>query len=146
MAVIQFSAADAMATRTIPAGVYPSEVSSIEGPKKSSSQKSLNIFMDIQIMDGPYKGKTRTIVFNSEMSSPSLLGEMQMFPNSYMLLLLAAVEGKSDIEVKDVALDTHTLLHKPFDASWGNNTVDGRLINTVDAFHPAGYSKEKPAF
>jgi hypothetical protein len=146
MPIIHFTAADAMSLRTIPGGIYPSEVTSIDGPKKSSTLKSFNYFADIQITDGPYKGKARTICFNTGSASPSLLGEMQFFPDKYLLLLIAAIEGKHEPEMIDKALDIEALLHKPFDASWGTNTVDGRLINTIDGFHPAGYAKEAPAF
>lgn len=143
MAVIRFTEADKLATKTIAAGLYPSEVSLIDGPKKSSSAKSVNYFIDISVTEGPFKGKTRTIVFNTETNSPSLLGDMQFFPVAYMMLLAGAALGR---EIGAEAIDTDTILHKPFEAAWGTTTVEGRLINIILDFHPVGYSKEAPAF
>ncbi len=143
MAVIHFTDADVMVTTTVAASIYPSEVSKIDGPKKSSSGKSNSIFVDITITDGPYKGKTRTVVFNDETGSPSILGEMQFYPQAYMLQLFAATEnGKPSAGPRD----TDNLLHKPFDAVWGVHTVEGRIINVINGFHPAGYGKDTPTF
>lgn len=144
MPVIHFTPADALQTKVVEPKIYTCEITKFEGPKKSSSGKSYHYFVDIAIVeDGPYKGKTRTIVFNSETSSPSLLGEMQFYPNSYMLELDAAIQGK-DVEAVDQDLDTDNLLHAPFDAGWGTATVEGRLINVINSFHHAGYGMSIP--
>ena len=145
MAVIQFTPADALQTTLVEAGVYPSKISKIEGPKASSSGKSNNYFVNIQITDGKYKGKERTIVMNSETNSPSLLGEMQFYPDSFFLTLEAAIKNKK-VEAIAQALDTDTLIDQPFDAQWAVATVEGRLINTIVAFYPAGYAAKAPAF
>ena len=145
MAVINFTAADALQTVVVEVGVYPSQIVKIEGPKASSSGKSVNYFVDVAITDGKYKGKERTIVFNSESNNASLLGEMQFYPQAYFLQVDAAINNKK-VEAKDYPLDTDTLVNAPFEAKWGVATVDGRLINTIDAFYPVGYSASAPAF
>jgi hypothetical protein len=146
MPIIKLTAADAMQTKVAPAAIYKCEISKIEGPKKSSSGKSYTYFVDIRITDGEYENKTRTLCFNTESSSPSLLGEMQFFPVAYFHQVLAATEGKLEADVTDIDLDTDSLLHAPFDAQWNVQTVDGRLINTIDAFYPAGYGANAPGF
>ena len=145
MAIIHFNASDALQTTVVPADVYPSEVSSIGAPSKSSSGKSTNIFVDIMITEGKYRGKTRTVVFNSESSNVNLLGDMQFFPQSHLLMVDAAITGR-EIKPEDYALDTEALLHKAMDVSWGIQTVDGHLVNIINSFHPRGYSTQGPAF
>lgn len=145
MAVIHFTPADALQTKVVEAAIYPSEISEIDGPKKSASGKSNNYFVDVRITEGPYKGKTRTIVMNSEMNSPALLGEMQFYPIPYFLEINAAIKNIS-VTPEDFDLDTDTLKLQPFDASWGVATVEGRLVNIINGFHPAGYGKSAPAF
>ena len=146
MPIIKLTAADAMQTKTIPAAIYKCEVSKIEGPKKSSSGKSFTYFVDVRITDGEYANKTRTICFNTESNSPSLLGEMQFFPVAYFHQLNAAIEGKLEVEVADLDLDTDSLLHAPFDAQWNTEIADGRPINTIGTFYPAGYGENAPGF
>ena len=143
MAVIHFTDADKMQTTIIEAGIYPSMVTKLEGPTKSGSGKSNNYFCDIMITDGKYKGKTRTIVFNTESNNPSLLGTMQFFPVSHMLLLWAAI---NNTKPESVDVDTDELMQKPFDAAWAVATVDGSLLNTITAFYPKGYGAQAPAF
>ncbi len=145
MAVIHFTSADALATTVVPADIYPSEITQITGPTKSASGKSVNYFVDIQIVDGKYKGKTRTVIFNSESNNIAMMGEMQFFPDSYLLMVDAAINGR-EIKAEDYALDTDSLLHKPFDANWGVATVDGHIVNVVNSFHPKGYKAQGPAF
>jgi hypothetical protein len=147
MPIIKFTAADALQTKVIPAKIYQCQITKIDGPKKSTSGKSYGYYVDIEVTeDGPYQHKTRTLCFNTEMNSPSLLGDMQFFPDSYLLIVNAAIEGKLGVDVVDFQLDTDSLLNAPFDAQWNVQTVEGRLINTVDAFYPAGYGEKVPAF
>lgn len=151
MAVIQFTAADALQTTVVPSDIYPSEVTKITGPQKSSSEKSVNYIVDIAITDGKYKGKTRTVMFNSGMNNSSMMGDMQFFPQQAFLKLDAAVRGLPDVNMEDfkdkpMNLDLDTLLHKPIDVSWGIATVDGHMTNTINSFHPKGYGASAPAF
>lgn len=145
MAVIHFVPADALQTKVVEAAIYPCEVSKIEGPTKSTSGKSTSFFVDITIVDGPYAGKTRTIVFNTGTKSPSLLGEQQYYPQSYLLQLDAAIKN-IEVVPRDYALDTDELLNQPFDAAWGIATVEGHMINIIVSFHPSGYGASAPAF
>lgn len=145
MAVIHFTPAEALQTTVVPANIYTSEIVSITGPAKSSSGKSTNYFVDIQIVEGQYKGKARTVIFNSESNNAAMLGDMQFYPQAYFLMVDAAINGR-EIKAEDYALDLDTLLHKPFDASWGVATVDGHITNVVNSFHPKGYGATAPAF
>lgn len=145
MAVIHFTPADALQTTVVPADVYPSEVTKIEGPKRSSSDKSNNYFVDIAVVEGKYKGKTRTVIFNSESNNISMLGDMQFFPEAYFLILDSAINGR-EVKPEDYAFDTESVLHKPFDASWGVATVDGHIVNVINSFHPRGYKATGPSF
>jgi hypothetical protein len=145
MPIIHFTAADALQTKVIDAGIYASEVSKIEGPKKSASGKSFSYFFDISVVDGLYKGKTRTIVFNTESNSPSLLGEMQFYPVSHLLQLDSAITGR-EVTPENYELDTESLLHAQFDAKWDVATNEGHLFNVINSFHPKGYGADAPAF
>jgi hypothetical protein len=145
MPVIHFNASDALQTTVVAADIYPSEVTQITGPTKSQSGKSVNLFFDITICEGKYKGKTRTITFSTGSNSVNLMGDMQFFPQAYLLMLDAAISGR-EVKPEDYNLDTDTLLHKPFDASWGVTTVDGHMVNVINSFHPRGYGSSGPAF
>lgn len=145
MPVIQFNDSDYLQTTTVEAGLYKSEVSKIEGPKASASGKSVSYYVEITITEGKYKGKTRTIVFNSGSNAPSLLGDQQYFPQSYMLLLFKAT-GVDDGKVKNANFDTDDLVHKPMVTNWGTATVDGRVINTINEFYPVSYGTAGAGF
>ena len=145
MAVIRFTPADALQTTLVEGGVYPSEISKIEGPSKSKSGKSLNTFVDLRIVDGKYKGKEITILFNDEMNSASVMGDMSMFPNSYLLVVDGAIKGRK-VDAVDYELDTDSLLNQPLDFQWAVQTNEGRLINTIVGFFPSGYGSKAPAF
>ena len=143
MAIITFTDADAMQTTVVEPGIYPSQVTKIEGPKASKSGKSNHYFVDIQISDGKFKGKEVTVSFNTETNSPSILGDMKFFPVSYLLQLDIAINVG---ERKGRQLDTENLLFKSFDSQWTVQTVEGRLVNDIVAFHPAGYGATAPSF
>jgi hypothetical protein len=145
MAVIQFTAADALQTTVVPANIYPSQIVSITGPNRSTSGKSVNYFVDIEIIEGQYRGKLRTVVFNSESNNISLMGDMQFFPQSYFLMVDSAINGR-EVKPTDYSLDLDNLVHKPFDAAWGVQTVDGHLTNVINSFHPKGYGATAPGF
>jgi hypothetical protein len=74
-----------------------------------------------------------------------MLGEMQFFPQSYFLVIEGAING-TGMNSEDHALDLDGLMHKPFEASWGIATVDGHLVNTINSFHPKGYSSKPVPF
>ena len=145
MAVIQFTAADALQTVVVKPGIYPSVVSKIEGPKASKSGKSNHYFVDFRITDGEYKGKEKTVSFNTETNSHSLLCDMPFFPISSMLQLDAAISGR-DVMAEDYSLDTDNLLDKPFDCQWTAQTVEGSIVNDIVGFFKAGYGASAPSF
>ena len=141
MALIKFTPADFLASKVIEAGNYQSQITRIEGPIQSKTGKSIHYFTDIEIIDGPYKGKARTIVFNSVTNSPSVLGEAQFFPQTHLQLLDEAING-TDQTPREYILDTDSLLHKPFTATWGIGVNEGRAFNVINAFHKQGYGSQ----
>lgn len=145
MAVIHFTPADALQTKVVPGAIYPTQIVSISAPTKSASGKSINYVVDFQITEGEYKGKARTVMFNSVMNNISMQGDMQLFPTCYFLQLDSVINGRQ-VDAVDYALDTDSLIHKPFDADWQTATVDGHLTNTIVNFYPSGYSKNGIGF
>lgn len=145
MPIINFTPADALQTTVVEEGIYPCVISRIEGPNKSSSGKSFSYVVDIQITDGKYKGKERTIMFNTETKSASILGDMQFYPDAYFLVVDAAIRN-AKVEAVNKSLDTDDLLDKPFDCQWGIHLAEGRPINVILNFYPSGYAASAPAF
>lgn len=145
MPVIQFGPKDYLQTKVVEAKTYPCEITKVEGPKASSSGKSVSYYVDFMICDGgPYSGKTRTVAFNSGVNSP-MLGDMVMYPMAE-LLTVAKAAGLDDGQPKQINFDTDTLLHAKLDVAWATATEEGRLINTITGFFPAGYAASVPAF
>lgn len=145
MAIIRFSASDVLQTKTVEANIYPSEITKIEGPSASASGKSVNYVVDIMITEGKYKGKTRTVMFSSGVSNPTLLGSMQFFPQQTFIELDTAITG-DEHKPEDFELNTESLINKPFEAAWGIGTVDGHMTNVINGFHPRGFSKKPLPF
>lgn len=139
MAVIQFSEADKLAGRLMDKGPATVEVSEIDGPKASSSQKSMNFFLTIKVTSGAFMNKELSIIINSETKEPSLLGTMQFFPQLTFGKLMAAVNKLKFEDLPIGPIDTDLILHKPFDVIIGQETANGNIINTVgNLFYPAG--------
>lgn len=145
MPVIRFVAADALQTTTVENGIYPSQIVKIEGPKASGSGKSNSIYVDIQITEGKYKGKVKTVAFNDGIKDMFAPGSMQMEPQSKLLLVDSAISGRK-VEAVDYQLDTDNLMNKPFDSQWVVATEEGQLHNHVTNFFPAGYGARQPSF
>ncbi len=146
MAILNFTAGDALQTIMVEAGTYLSRISKIDGPKISKSGKSNNFTVTVQItQDGKYKGKEKDLMFNSEMTNPSLLGDMKFFPTSAFLEIDAAINRKK-VEAADKNIDTDTLVDKPLAVIWGVATVEGKLVNDILGFLPAGAEKDQPNF
>lgn len=146
MAILSFTAADALQTVTVEAGTYLCRISKIEGPKASSSGKSNSFYATVQIIqDGKYKNKEAEVVFNTGTKSPSLLGDRKYFPAASLLEVDAAI-NKGKVEVADKQLDTDSLVDKPLATIWGVSTVEGKLVNEILGFLPAGAEKDTPGF
>ncbi len=146
MAVLNFTTADALQTVTVEANTYLTKIIQIDGPKPSSTKKSNSFFVTLQIIqEGKYKGKEKVIVFNTGTSAPSLLGDMKYFPVSNLLEVDAAIRN-SKVVVADTSIDTDTLLDKPFASIWAVVAVEGKLVNDIIGFLPAGAEKAVPAF
>jgi hypothetical protein len=137
MAVLSFTAGDALQTVMVEAGQYPSVLTKIEGPKASSSGKSVSYIGTIQITDGKFKGKEKDVMFNSGIRSGMLNGDLQMLPTSDFLVIDAAIRG-AKVEAVAKNIDTDDLINKPLDTVWGVQTVDGKLVNEIVGFRPVG--------
>lgn len=146
MAIINFNEGDALQTVTVENGTYLCRFTKIEGPKASSSGKSNSFYATIQIIqDGKYKGKEKEVVFNTGTRSPSLLGDLKYFPHTALLEVNAAVQNKK-VEVANINVDTDSLLDKPLAVVWAVTTVEGKLVNEIISFLPAGSEKAQAAF
>jgi hypothetical protein len=146
MPIISFTAGDALQTTTVDAGIYPMEISEIDGPKASKSGNSVNFFVTMRIADGKYAGKEFTICFCSGVSQASVLGGMQFVPQSTFLQIEAAIQNRKVEPVARPDFDTDSLLHQPFDGQIAVSTEDGKLINTITGYLPAGSGKSAPSF
>lgn len=142
MAVIRFTDADKLASVLVPTEWYKTEITEIDGPKKSSSEKSFNFFTKIQIIEGPYTGKELTIVFNTGTKSPSVLGTAQFMPHSYFIPVAAAILNVSREQVPQ-ELDLETIVRKPFDCKIEKGIHEGVPMNTILTFLPAGMGKDQ---
>lgn len=139
MAVIQFSEADKLAGRLMDKGPATVQVTEIDGPRASTSQKSLNYFCTLQVTKGPYTSKEFTICINSETKDPSLLGTLMFYPQLTFAKMIAAIRGVKYEDMPTGTIDTDEVLNKPFDVIIGQETVGGNIINTVgNSFYPPG--------
>jgi hypothetical protein len=141
MPIIQFTAADALQTAMVDAGIYPMQITEIDGPKTSKSEKSINFFTTFRIVDGSFAGKEFTICFNSAVNQASVLGTMQFVPLSTFLQIEAAVKKQKIQVAARPDFDTDALLNQTIDVQVAVDTVDGKLVNTLVGFLPAGSPK-----
>lgn len=137
MAIIQFTAGDALQTVMAEAGNYPMIIPEIDGPKASSSQKSVSYYVKFVVTEGPLQGKEWTVAFNSGTKNQSVLNGMQYVPQSTFLALDAAING-TKVEPVAKALDTDSLLNKPFTGIVAVQTDEGKLVNVITGFLKSG--------
>jgi hypothetical protein len=140
MAIIKFTDSDRMASLLLPTEWYHGEITEIDGPKESSSKKSVSFYTKIVITDGPYQGKELTVAFNTGTKNVSLLNGMQYMPYSHLIPVAAAVLNCTREEVGE--LDTDTLLHKPFDLKVEKVIAEGVPLNQIITFLPQGMGGE----
>ena len=148
MAIIDFTAGDALQTVLPDAGIYPAIAEKIDGPKASGSGKSISFFSVIRITEGKYIGKEFKPVFNSGTSENSMLGSMQYMPQSMLLQLEAAQNGTKVEPVARPGFDTDNLLNKPFciQIAIQPNKEGGNLLAQIVAFLPQGADKVQSPF
>jgi hypothetical protein len=144
MPIINFTAADKLASTVIESNWYTAEITNIDGPKPSTSGKSVHFYTDFTLVDGPFATKKLLIVFNTETSSPSVLGSRQYWPHKGMIDAYAAAYAIPVAQVPD-ALDTDQLLHKPLDIRVDKTIVDGIPMNIIVGFLPAGKGQAQKA-
>jgi hypothetical protein len=138
MAILKFSDKDKLASATMPAGYYSAEVVSIGEPKKSDSGKSFNILGVFKIIESDkFTGKELKVTFNTNMSSPSVLGSFYLMPHTYLLHVAAATHDVSLDEVPD-DLDTDSMLGIPLDIRVEKVISEGVPVNTISGFLPHG--------
>lgn len=139
MPVIQFTEADKLAGRLMDKGPATVQITEIDGPRASQSQKSVNFFVTLQVTSGKFQSKEFSICINSETKEPSLLGTMQFYPQVTFAKISAAIQNVKFDDLPIGSIDTDALLNKPFDVIIGQETVTGNIINTVgSSFYPAG--------
>lgn len=139
MAVIQFSEADKLAGRLMDKGPTTVQVTEIDGPRASQSQKSVNFFCILRVTVGKFMGKEFSLCINSETKEPSLLGTLMFYPQLTFAKILAAIRGIKYEDMPTGNIDTDEILNKPFDVIIGQETVGGNIINVVgNSFYPAG--------
>lgn len=143
MPVLKFTQSDKLKSALLPDGWYSAEVSKIEGPKKSSGGKSYNMFVTITVSEGDYKDKELLLVFNNKMNNPSVAGTMQLWPQEYMLQLVAAVHGIPFDEIIPDNVNTDDLIGVPFDVKVIKGVYDGIPCNTIQSFLPHGKGAEE---
>lgn len=144
MAILKFNEADRLASVVVPTEWYKLEVVEIDGPKQSTSQKSFNFFVKIQVTAGPYIGKEITVIFNTATKSESVLGTSQFFPTSSFLKLGAAIKNLP-LDQISLEMDTDELLRKPFDGKIEKGIHEGVPMNTIIQFLPAGQGQDVKA-
>ena len=135
--IIKLTESDRLIGTLVETNYYPMVVTKFNDPKPSKSGKSLTTFVDLQIADGKFKGKELTVAFNTETTSPSVLGSMHWMPIGFLYNLAAAV---LNIPIGQVPtdIDTDLLVAKVFDGRIEKTISDGTPINVVTAFLPAG--------
>src|SRR5579872_7285132 len=139
MPIIQLTAADKLAGTLMDKGPATVQVTEIDGPRASQSQKSVNFFVTLQVTSGKWMNKELSICVNSETKDPSLLGTMLFVPQLTFGKILAAVRKVKFEDMPEGPLDTDEILNKPFDVIIGQEIVSGNLINVVgNSFYPAG--------
>lgn len=138
MSIIRFTESDKLAGKVLEKGAYAAQISEIENPTASKSQKSVHYYTTFRVIEGPYMNKELRVSFNSETNNASLLGDMQFFPVRDYAKVLAAVKGikYDDIPAGDIDLDM--LVNQPLDIMVDVETSGGNLVNKITAFMPKG--------
>lgn len=140
MAIIKFTEADKLSTIVVPTDWYKVEVTEIDGPKKSGSDKSYHFWTTFQVIEGPFTGKEFRISFNTGTKNASVLGSAQFFPHAAMMSLYAAVH-KTTLDEVPAEVDTDKILRKPLDLKVEKGIHDGIPMNTVGLWLPEGTGK-----
>ena len=145
MAVIKFTEADKLASKVLDKGGYTVELTDLQ-QKAAASQKSINFFVTLTLVDGPLTGKELTPIFNTETKAASVLGSAQFFPARDLVKIAAAIKGVKfdDFPVGDVDLDEYK--NKPFDIMVDQDTPSGDIINIITGFYPKGRATQKTPF
>ena len=136
MSIIEFNEGDRLQSQIADIGWYSARITEME-IKASKQQTSINYWTTFTI-DGPkFRGKEIKICYNSASNGSSILGSMHMVPHSDILKVFAAVQN---VPLKDVNLqvDTDTLMDKPIDIKLDTAMGDGRPMNILVDYLPAG--------
>jgi hypothetical protein len=140
MPVITWTAGDILQSKVVEAGIYLCELMKYDGPKASGSGKGVNLFLTFRVTDGPNTNKEFNIALSSGMRNGSILGGMQFAPMSTFAFISAAVQGRTAPAEADGSADVDDVMHKPLKLSIGVQTEEGKLLNTINGFHPESYS------
>ena len=132
MPIISFTPADMLQSMVISeVGWYTMVVDDIQGPKTSAKGDSQNYEALVTVVDHPkYNGKQLKIVFNSKM-----MGNAIPFISATQMV---KVEPGTNYDLDESK-------GKKFDGKIGTRPYEGRLVNEVTEYLPAGEGKNQPA-
>lgn len=132
MPIISFTPADMLQATTISeVGWFTFVVDDIKGPVESAKGGSQNYEMFASIVDHPkWTGKQIKTIFNTKMMGNAV-------PFLSAALLVKPEPG--------VSYDLDETKGKKFDGKLGTRPYDGRLINEITDYLPAGEGKNAPA-
>lgn len=142
MAIINFNEADRLSSLVVPTAWYTLEITEIDGPKASKTEKSFSYYVKMQVVKGDYEGKEFSVAFNTKTNSVSLLGTMQYFPLSWLQFQVNAAIQKVSMADISLKLDTDELLRKPFDCKIEKTISEGVPVNALLQFLPEGTGKD----
>jgi hypothetical protein len=147
MPIISWSAGDVLQSKTAPANTYPVVLAKFDGPKASSSGKGINLFLTFRVIDGDWANKEFTIALSSGVNNGSVLGGLQFVPmGATMAQIAAAIKGNAQVEVNSGSADLDEMLNQSLDLNIGVETIDGKLVNVINSFLPAGSANRPTPF
>jgi len=135
-----------MAAKTMPKGLYKMEITEIDGPKAAKSQKSINYFVKMKVVEGDFLNKELTIILNTATKTASQLGDTVMYPERDFMRIYAATKGLKTLDDVPETYDTDELMHVPFEADISLDIIEGNPTNLVRGFYTAGTAGKAMAF
>jgi len=145
MAVVKFSQKDILMSKQLDPNFYTFVVTKADPVRASTSGKSINFDITMELAKGPFTGKEHVITFNTGMNSGSILNSRQYEPHTRLMDLDSALNSKPKAsEPYDV--DTDTFVGKKFDGKVAYDIVDGNPQMKITVFVPEGKGGEAAPF
>lgn len=148
MPIITFQPADAFDSITVPTDMYPAVMAKIDA-KASTSGKGVNYWTTFRLTEGKFTGKEFTVMFGSSMNQDSILGGQQMLKHTHLLEIDAIINNGGAVKLfsEPKQIDTDTFLDKPIVlAIAAVPDENGKLMNVINSFLPAGAEKQQTPF